>query len=124
MNVDSGIVIALPQFEHGVSAATQKEWKKADVIIEWGDKFKNQLCVTFFNDKVDLLQKLSVGDPVTVNYTTTSRAWTKDGVTKYFHNVNGQSIDIDVDGGNKSYSANSTGLVQNAPDDGTDTLPF
>lgn len=119
MNKDSGVIIAISDVESGVSAGTGKSWQKVEVAIEWGDKFKNQLCLTAFNDKTDLVKNLSVGDSVTVGYTTNSRPWTKDGVTKWFHNVNLQSIDLDTDSGNEVIKASASSL---APDDSD--LPF
>lgn len=119
---DSGKIISVSGVESGTSAGTGKDWRKVEFAIEWGDKFKNQLCLTAFNDKVDQVQNLSVGDNVTVEYTANSRPWTKDGVTKWFHNINLVSVNIDVDGGNQTYTANSTGLAQNAPDE--NDLPF
>lgn len=119
---DSGKIILVSGVESGTSAGTGKDWRKVEFAIEWGDKFKNQLCLTAFNDKVDQVQNLSVGDSVTVEYTVNSRTWTKDGVTKWFHNINLVSVNIDVDGGNQAYTPNSTGLVQNAQEE--DDLPF
>lgn len=119
---DSGKIISVSGVESGTSAGTGKEWRKVEFAIEWGDKFKNQLCLTAFNDKVDQVQNLSIGDNVTVEYTANSRPWTKDGVTKWFHNINLVGVNIDVDGGNQSYTPNSTGLVQNEPDE--NDLPF
>ncbi len=119
---DSGKIISFSGVESGTSAATSKEWRKIDVVIEWGEKFKNQLCLTAFNDKVDLVQNLSIGDNVTVEYTANSRPWTKDGVTKWFHNISLVSINLDVDMGNQSYTAAQTanGVGE---DEGSD-LPF
>ena len=52
----------------------------------------------FFNDKVDQLSRLSVGDDVTVEYTATSRSWQgNDGNVKWFHNISGQKIDLNFD---------------------------
>jgi len=116
---DSGKIISVSGVESGTSAATGKEWRKVEVAIEWGDKFKNQLCLTAFNDKVDLVQNLSVGDAVTVEYNANSRPWTKDGVTKWFHNISLMSINLDVDGGNQTYKPNTDG---SAPEE--DDLPF
>lgn len=119
---DSGKIISVSGVESGTSVGSGKDWRKIEFAIEWGDKFKNQLCLTAFNDKVDQVQNLSIGDNVTVEYTANSRPWTKDGVTKWFHNISLVSVNIDVDGGNQAYTPNSTGLVQNAPDE--NDLPF
>lgn len=119
MNKDSGKIIFIGEIESGTSNGTGKSWQKIDVAIEWGDKFKNQLCLTAFNDKVDLVKNLSVGDSVTAEYTTNSRPWTKDGVTKWFHNVNLQSIDLDTDSGNEVFKPQASSF---APDESD--LPF
>lgn len=105
MNKDSGKIISLPQFESGTTK-DNKEWRKQDCIIEWGDKYKNQLCVTFFGDKMSQLEKLSVGDAVTVEYNTNSRSYTKDGKTSWFTSANGFKIDFDLDGGNSVVKSN------------------
>lgn len=119
MNKESGVIISVGKVESGTSSASGKEWRKIDVAIEWGDKFKNQLCLTAFNDKVDSVQNLSIGDPVIVEYNATSRPWTKDGVTKWFHNISLGSINLDADAGNQSYTPQSA-IVEPEEDD----LPF
>lgn len=117
---DSGKIISVSGVESGTSAGTGKEWRKIEIAIEWGDKFKNQLCLTAFNDKVDQVQNLSIGDDVVVEYTANSRPWTKEGVTKWFHNLNLVSINLDVDGGNQTYKPTSgSDLAQDDSD-----LPF
>lgn len=118
---DSGRIIAISPVESGVSSNTGKDWRKVEVAIEWGDKFKNQLCLTAFNDKVDFVQNLSIGDDVTVEYTVSSRSWAKDGYVKWFHNVNLQSIDINVDKGNESYKPQAQNSTFATSDD---DLPF
>lgn len=107
MNKDSGKIISMSGVETGTSQGTGKEWRKIDVAIEWGDKYKNTLCLTAFNDKVDQVQNLNIGDNVTVEYNVNSRSWIKDGVTKWFHNVSLFSINLDVDCGNQEYKINS-----------------
>lgn len=104
MNKESGKVIFISEITSGTSQGG-KDWKKQDAVIEWGNKFKEKLCLTFFNDKVDQLSTISVGDDVTVEYTVSSRSWTgNDGNVKWFHNVNAQGINLDTDSGNQSYS--------------------
>ena len=119
---DSGKIISISGVESGTSAGTGKEWRKVEFAIEWGDKFKNQLCLTAFNDKVDQVQNLSVGDNVTVEYIANSRPWTKDGVTKWFHNISLTSINLDVDAGSQSFTINQA--LNGVDDGGVDNLPF
>lgn len=120
MNKESGKIIWIGEITSG-STQAGKDWRKQDAVIEWGNKFKEKLCLTFFNDKVDQLSRLSVGDDVTVEYTATSRSWQgNDGSVKWFHNISGQKIDLNLDKGNEVYSPNST---SNDDDEG-DGLPF
>lgn len=120
MNKDSGVIISIGKVESGTSSSNSKEWRKVDVAIEWGDKYKNQLCLTAFNDKVDLVQNLSIGDPVIVEYNATSRPWTKEGVTKWFHNISLVSINLDADAGSTVYTPQDA--AGDSPEE--DDLPF
>ena len=113
----SGTIVSFGLIESGTSKAG-KEFRKQDVVIVWGNKFKEMLCATAFNDKVDQLQKLSVGDKVTIEYYASSRAWQG----KYFHNINMSSIDLDVDAGNESYKPQKGDI--NLNDDDDSGLPF
>jgi hypothetical protein len=117
---DSGKIISIGSVESGTSGSNGRDWRKLDVAIEWGDKYKNQLCLTAFNDKVDQVQNLSIGDHVIVEYNATSRPWTKDGVTKWFHNISLVSINLDADAGSTTYTPSSLGASQPEEDD----LPF
>lgn len=121
MNKDSGKVVFIGEITSG-STKDGKDWRKQDLVIEWGNKFKERLCATFFNDKVEQLSNLNVGDAVTLEYTSTSRSWASPtGEVKWFHNINGQKVDLDLDAGNESFKANGHGVP---PSSEEDDLPF
>lgn len=113
----TGTIVKFGLIESGTSKAG-KEYRKQDVVIEWGNKFKEYMCATAFNDKVDQLQKLNIGDVVTLEYSATSRAWND----KFFHNINMISIDLCVDNGNESFKPQAGDM--NLPEDDDSSLPF
>jgi len=74
--------------ESGVSRAG-KEWKKQEFVIETEEQFPRKVCFTLFNDKVSLIDGLSVGEEVEVAFNVESREFNG----KWYHNINAWKID-------------------------------
>ncbi|MFN3557163.1 MAG: DUF3127 domain-containing protein [Bacteroidales bacterium] len=68
----SGKLIELLQPKSGQSA--RGEWKKQDFIIETEDSFPKKVCISNWNDKVDLAT-FSVGSRVNVHINLESREY-------------------------------------------------
>lgn len=67
-----GKVIELLEPKGGQSA--RGSWKKQDFIIETEDSFPKKVCITNWNDKVDIAS-LKPGDQVTVSINIESREY-------------------------------------------------
>jgi hypothetical protein len=71
-----------------------EKFKKRELVIKTDDQFPQFVTIQFVNDKCDLLNNLTIGDFVSINYNLRGREWTKDGVTKYFNTVEGWTIEL------------------------------
>lgn len=59
-----------------------KDLIKQDFVVEYGDKYINEVCFTVLNDKVELLN-FENGDKITVHFNLKSNEWNE----KYFTNA-------------------------------------
>lgn len=67
-----GKVIEIPEAKSGQSA--RGTWKKQDFIIETDESFPKKICLTNWNDKVDL-SSLNVGDEIKASVNIESREY-------------------------------------------------
>ena len=87
-NSVSGKITQILKVENGTTKAG-KSWSKQSIVVDNGDKFNPTVCITFFGDKTDLLQGLTVGQDVTVHVNISSREFNG----KYYHNIDGWKIE-------------------------------
>jgi hypothetical protein len=79
-----GKLVKKLDLETGVSKAG-KEWKKQSIVIDTGNDFNNEVCVSAFGDKVGQMNKLEVGMEVSV----LCNVYSKEYNGRYFHNIDG-----------------------------------
>ena len=79
-----GKLVKKLELETGVSKAG-KEWKKQSIVIDTGNEFNNEVCVSAFGDKLDQMNKLEIGMEVSVLCNVYSREYNG----RYFHNIDG-----------------------------------
>ena len=79
-----GKLVKKLELETGVSKAG-KEWKKQSIVIDTGNEFNNEVCVSAFGDKVVQMNKLEIGMEVSVLCNVYSREYNG----RYFHNIDG-----------------------------------
>lgn len=79
-----GKLVKKLELETGISKAG-KEWKKQSIVIDTGNEFNNEVCVSAFGDKLDQMNKLEVGMEVSVLCNVYSREYNG----RYFHNIDG-----------------------------------
>ena len=72
------------ELQTGVSKAG-KEWKKQSIVIDTGNDFNNEVCVSAFGDKVGQMNKLEIGMEVSVLCNVYSREYNG----RYYHNIDG-----------------------------------
>jgi len=80
----SGKLVKKLELETGTSKAG-KEWKKQSIVIDTGNDFNNEVCVSAFGDKMDQMNKLEIGMEVSVLCNVYSREYNG----RYFHNIDG-----------------------------------
>jgi len=80
----TGKLIKKLDLETGTSKAG-KEWKKQSIVIDTGNDFNNEVCVSAFGDKVGQMNKLEIGMDVSVLCNVYSREYNG----RYFHNIDG-----------------------------------
>jgi hypothetical protein len=89
-------------------------FRKRLLVVETEDQYPQQLPIEFVQDKVDLLNPISVGKSVDVFINLRGRGWTnKAGVTKYFPSFQGWRIEASTATASKTVAAENT-----------DDLPF
>jgi len=80
-----GKVKLIAPAETGVSKAG-KQWKKQVIVIDTGAEYNPDIAIQAFGDeKINDLNKLSVGDSVLIKCNVSSREYNG----KYFHNIDG-----------------------------------
>ena len=79
-----GKLIKKLELETGTSKAG-KEWKKQSIVIDTGNDFNNEVCISAFGDKVGQMNKLEIGMEVSVLCNVYSREYNG----RYFHNIDG-----------------------------------
>ena len=89
MKVKGKISKILP-VKSGISK-TGKEWKKQSFVIDNGDQYNLNICFSLFGDeKIKLLENLTVGQEVQVAFNLSSREF--EG--KWYHNVDAWKIEV------------------------------
>jgi hypothetical protein len=80
----TGKLVKKLELETGTSKAG-KEWQKQSIVIDTGNDFNNEVCVSAFGDKMDQMNKLEIGMEVSVLCNVYSREYNG----RYFHNIDG-----------------------------------
>ena len=80
----TGKLVKKLELETGTSKAG-KEWQKQSIVIDTGNDFNNEVCVSAFGEKVEQMNKLEIGMKVSVLCNVYSRAYKG----RYYHNIDG-----------------------------------
>ena len=74
------------------------DFTKCNLIVTTDEQYKQDICIEFVKDKIDLLNSFKVGDSVKVSINLRGRLWTNpEGVDKYFNSIVGWSIKTNSD---------------------------
>lgn len=70
-----GKILSLGEVVTGTSRSGQP-WQRQDVLVEMEDgEYKTPVALVAFNDVVDNIDKLNIGDPVDVRFTISAREY-------------------------------------------------
>ena len=50
-------------------------WKKQDYVLQYGDQYPKLLCFNLWGDKIDQLEKLNIGEMISVSFAVESREY-------------------------------------------------
>lgn len=69
-------------------------FRKREVVITTEEQYPQHLLIEFVQDKTNLLDAFSVGQPVKISINLRGREWTNpQGETKYFNSIQGWRIE-------------------------------
>lgn len=116
MNEFTGKLIEKGQVNQVTEKFKKREFvlEKTEIVgqKEYTDYVKFQLT----QDKVDLVENLTIGDEIKVNYNVRGHKWEKDGKVNYFTNLEAWKIEIITNYENISNN--------DLPNNESDDLPF
>lgn len=69
-------------------------FRKREVVVTTEEQYPQHILVEFVQDKCDLLNNFSVGQPVKIGVNLRGREWVNpQGETKYFNSIQGWRIE-------------------------------
>ena len=69
-------------------------FRKREVVVTTEEQYPQHIMVEFVQDKCDLLNNVSVGQPVKIGINLRGREWVNpQGETKYFNSIQGWRIE-------------------------------
>jgi len=141
LEIEGKIFLILSE-ESGISAHSQKTWRKQSFVIETEETYPKKICFTVWNENVDALKSLKVGDKVEINFRLESHEfnekWYTDAVAwkitkiikETLSNVSGENQKV-IYGNNTNVNASTNqeinGKIENSTTDSyesPDDLPF
>ena len=105
-------------------------FKKRELVVTTDEQYPQSIMVEFVQDKVDLLNNISVGENVKVSINLGGREWVNpQGETKYFNSIKGwriEKIQADAPQGNvpPMPAADAFEPASNFNEEEHDDLPF
>ena len=123
MEVTGKIKVVNP--EQQVSAS----FKKRELVVTTEEQYPQHIMIEFTQDKCDLLNNYSIGEPVKVSINLRGREWVNpQGETRYFNSIQGWRIEkLVADAPVPSApmpSAQAFAPATNLNEDEPDDLPF
>mgnify|MGYP003656125074 CR=1 FL=1 len=89
-NTITGIV-----YKIGQTNQVSDKFSKREIAIKTDDTYPQTILIQFSNDKCALLDNVSIGNNVSINYNLRGRTWVgNDGIEKVFNTIDGWSISL------------------------------
>ena len=87
-------VVGIIKLVGEVQSVGSNNFRKRELVVTTAEDYPQMLMLEFTQDKVDLLNSVSVGDSVKVGINLRGREWiNKEGEAKYFNSLQGWKID-------------------------------
>lgn len=69
-------------------------FRKREIVITTQEQYPQDILVEFTQDKIELLNPLSIGDEVKISINLRGREWINpEGVAKYFNSIQGWRLE-------------------------------
>lgn len=69
-------------------------FRKRELVVTTQEQYPQDILIEFMQDKVDLLNPLTIGDEVKISINIRGREWINpEGVAKYFNSISGWRIE-------------------------------
>jgi len=101
-------------------------WSRQEVIIETIEQYPRKICISFWSDRISDLEKINLGDTITVSVNIDSR----ETNGRWYTSVRAWRVQVAETSGNQSTSAPSQNAAMPTAPDFTeapseiDDLPF
>ena len=70
-----------------------ESFTKRELVVTTDEQYPQHILINFVQDKVDLLDKLTIGQDITVGVNLRGREWTDpNGIIKYFNDIQGWKV--------------------------------
>ena len=104
-------------------------FRKREVVVTTEEQYPQHILIEFVQDKCDLLNNYSVGQPVKIGVNLRGREWVNpQGETKYFNSIQGWRIENlanqNTGSGAPVPPADQFEPANNTNDEDFDDLPF
>lgn len=106
-------------------------YRKRELVVSTDEQYPQHILIEFSQDKCDLLNNFSVGQPVNVSINLRGREWVNpQGETKYFNSIQGWRIQGEAGSQQQNQRQNSAvdqynnNAAQNNQPEEHDDLPF
>lgn len=69
-------------------------FRKKEIVVTTQEQYPQDILVEFTQDKIELLQPLSIGDEIKVSINLRGREWINpEGIAKYFNSISGWRVE-------------------------------
>jgi len=99
---------------------------KRELVVTTDEQYPQHILINFVQDKVDLIDKLSIGEEVKVSINLRGREWVNpQGETKYFNDIQGWRIEKTGTSKQTPIPSKETfGPVNKLDEEEADDMPF
>tara|TARA_R110000782_G_scaffold6948_1_gene23573 strand:- start:469 stop:897 length:429 start_codon:yes stop_codon:yes gene_type:complete len=99
-------------------------FKKRELVVTTDEQYPQHILINFIQDKTEYLDRLEVGQLVSVSVNIRGREWTNpQGEVKYFNDIQGWKVSKHTDENNNTHAAPPVAVAQNYPQAPADS-PF
>lgn len=89
MIVKGKLIKLLPEAS-GINKKTGNEWKKQEFIINTGDEYNPEICISAFREHIETIKNIPINTEIVVSINLYSKHYQDN---RYFHNITAWKIE-------------------------------